>query len=66
LPRLFTKFYQADTSRKRAGGGAGLGLYISKQIVECHGGSIGVESTEGEGSTFHFSLPRLRDHDAST
>lgn len=37
--------------------GAGLGLYICKRIVEAHGGSIGVDSKRGEGSTFFFSLP---------
>ena len=58
LPKLLSSFYQVDSSRKRAGGGAGLGLYISKQIVESDGGQIGVESMEGKGTTFRFSLPR--------
>lgn len=57
LPRLFSKFYQAEKPLTRTTGGAGLGLYISKQIVEAHGGVMGVESKLGEGSTFYFLIP---------
>ncbi len=58
LPRLFDRFYQADPSR--AGGerhGAGLGLAIVKEIVEAHGGKIGVRSQVGHGTTFTIHLP---------
>ena len=58
LPRLFDRFYQADPSR--AGGGkhgAGLGLAIVKEIVEAHGGKIGVRSQAGHGATFTIHLP---------
>ncbi len=55
LPRVFERFYKAD--RARGSGGAGLGLSIAHHLVEGHGGHIWVESEEGEGSTFFFSLP---------
>jgi signal transduction histidine kinase len=54
LARVFERYWQA---RETASKGTGLGLYISKGIVEAHGGSIGAESTVGQGSSFRFTLP---------
>jgi two-component system phosphate regulon sensor histidine kinase PhoR len=55
LPRVFERFYKAD--RARAGGGTGLGLAIAKHVVEAHDGQIWVESVEGRGATFSFTIP---------
>jgi len=57
LPHIFEKFYQVEPSAQREKGGTGLGLYISKAIVEAHGGKIWVESEVGKGTKFSFSLP---------
>jgi PAS domain S-box-containing protein len=56
-PRIFEKFSQADASPARHHKGTGLGLHISKLIVERHGGEIGFESVEGGGTMFYFDLP---------
>ena len=56
LPHVFERFYKVDRSRRD--GGTGLGLAIVKHLVQAHGGDIKVESVEGEGSAFSFTLPR--------
>ncbi len=55
--RIFGRFAQADSSSTRAKGGSGLGLHITKDIVERMGGTIGYESAEGAGATFWMSFP---------
>ncbi|OHF36354.1 cell wall metabolism sensor histidine kinase WalK [Corynebacterium sp. HMSC074A01] len=58
--RIFDRFYRADASRNRAGGGgSGLGLAITKSLIEQHEGTITVETAPGEGATFVISLPLL-------
>jgi len=61
LPRIFEQFFRVP--EQGPGTGVGLGLAIVKDIVEAHGGTVGVESREGTGSTFQFTL-RIADHSA--
>lgn len=57
IPKLFSRFYRTREARASGHEGLGIGLYISKGLVEAHGGRIWVESKPGEGSKFYFSLP---------
>jgi signal transduction histidine kinase len=61
MPHIFDRFYRGEKSRARHTGGAGLGLAISKAIVEAHGGAISVENSPGGGARFVFTLPAVED-----
>ena len=56
--QLFTKFFRADNSPTREVSGSGLGLYITKHLIEAHGGRIWASSRIGEGTTFSFTWPK--------
>ena len=57
LPHIFERFYRTDKARSRDAVGAGLGLSIVRSIVQAHGGTVEVESTESKGTTFRILLP---------
>jgi two-component system sensor histidine kinase BaeS len=61
LPHVFDRFYRGDKSRSRRGGGAGLGLAITRQLVTAHGGQIEVASAPGLGTSFVIALPAAAD-----
>jgi len=57
LPHIFERFYRVDKGRSRDQGGTGLGLAIVKHLVQAHGGQVVAQSSEGQGSSFSFTLP---------
>lgn len=62
IPKLFDRFYQVDSSQTREHEGTGIGLALTKELVELHIGSIGVTSKKGEGTEFTIELPVGRGH----
>jgi PAS domain S-box-containing protein len=58
--QLFEKFYRVDNTDRREIGGTGLGLAICREIIEAHGGKIWVDSAQGQGSRFYFTLPTVK------
>jgi len=57
LPKIFDRLYQSPNTVESSRKGLGLGLHICKHLIELHGGRIWVESKEGEGTTFFFTVP---------
>ncbi|CAN5161317.1 PAS domain S-box protein [soil metagenome] len=60
LPRLFTQFEQLSSGNTKTHEGTGMGLALSRRVIEAHGGKVGVRSAPGTGSVFHLTLPKLR------
>ncbi len=61
IPKLFARFYQVDASTVRKYGGTGIGLYITKNIIDAFGGKIWIESEVGKGTTVHILLPIAKE-----
>ena len=57
LSGIFNKFFRAENASKERTDGSGLGLFVIKNIIETHGGTVGFESEENVGSTFFFTVP---------
>ena len=61
LPRVFNRFYRADSSRSRAGGGTGLGLAIARDLARAEGGDLTAENAKTGGAVFRLRLPKRGD-----
>ncbi|WP_070639024.1 HAMP domain-containing sensor histidine kinase [Olsenella sp. HMSC062G07] len=65
VARVFSRFWRSDASRERVSGGLGVGLALTKEIIDRHNGSISVESELGRGTTFTLRIPLVRERDGS-
>ncbi|HVX30943.1 MAG TPA: sensor histidine kinase, partial [Nitrolancea sp.] len=63
LPLLFQRFQRGERARQSGTTGMGLGLYLSKHLVEAHGGTIKVEPADGGGTSASFTIPALSEED---
>src|SRR6185503_11585800 len=59
LPSMFSRFFQVDSSSRRKFQGVGIGLALVKELTELHGGTVAVESVEGQGTTFTIRMPYI-------
>lgn len=66
IPKVFSRFWRSDVSRERAAGGLGVGLAITKEIVDQHNGTIAIQSELGKGTTFTIRLPLTRREQRET
>ena len=66
IPRIFSRFWRSDASRERVSGGLGVGLALTKEIVDKHNGTINVESELGKGTTFTLRIPQSRKRTSTT
>lgn len=62
IPRIFERFHRIETTQSRTYEGTGIGLALVQELVRLHGGTVSVESTPGQGSTFTVSIPRGKEH----
>ena len=60
IPQTFSRFWRSDSSRERASGGLGVGLSITKEILDRHNGTISIESELGRGTTFSLHIPHTQ------
>ena len=65
VPKVFSRFWRSDVSRERVSGGLGVGLAITKEIVDQHNGTIAIDSELGKGTTFTLRIPLARSHESS-
>lgn len=63
VPKVFSRFWRSDVSRERVSGGLGVGLAITKEIVDQHNGTIAIDSELGKGTTFTIRIPLTRNHE---